>query len=92
MSGARYLIAGAMLALGAGYISNEVIAHRQAPLAMLRRVAATITCVENQMRYENLRFSCGTPLTFSDFRKLDMRADNRARSLRGGARSVAARP
>jgi hypothetical protein len=92
MSAFKYLVGGAVLVVGASYISNEVMANRQAPLAMLRRVAATITCVENQMLYENMRFSCGTPLTFSDFRKLDMRADNRARSLRGGARSVAAKP
>ncbi len=68
------LVSVAVLSQNPRLVSNAP----QEIVALARRIS---TCVDGSQRYRGIEFSCKTPVLFADIRKLDLRADNRARSL-----------
>jgi hypothetical protein len=73
----QILAALALLGL-AGFLHLNRAEVDQAPSAILRAADAARKCVEDKIIYGNLSLDCGTPVSFVDLRKLDMRSDNRA--------------
>jgi hypothetical protein len=74
----QILAALALLGL-AGFLHLNFARVDQAPSAILRAAEAAGKCVGDKIFYGNLSLNCGSPVSFVDLRKLDMRSDNRAR-------------
>jgi hypothetical protein len=58
---------------------NETVLE-EAPLAMVALAEKLSLCSASKGIYRGLGFTCDTPISFADVRKLDMRSDNRLRS------------
>lgn len=58
------------------------------PLAIVKLAEKVADCSGQKIRYKDLELDCKSAVSFSDIRKLDLRADNRARSLRKTAKFV----
>ncbi len=88
MSASKYFLGAALVVGAVIYLSGNRDSFYNTMHAMQRLARQTEACVESHMIYRNLVLDCKSPVSFSDFRKLDMRADHRARSLAGGAKKI----
>ncbi len=84
MTAAKYMLGALALIATAAMLSGNRAMVEQAPLAMWRVAIAARDCISDEMIYRNIRMRCGTPLSFADLRKLEMRADNRTLGQTGG--------
>jgi hypothetical protein len=90
MSATKYILGALGLLAIVSVMGTGRSSKPNAPLA-IAALARSLSCIEDHLLYRGLVMSCDSSVAFADIRKLDMRADNHARS-QGTVRIQAARP
>ncbi len=76
-----YLLTAACLLGGVAALGKNHNSVSNAPYAIVAIAQQLASCAHDTVVYRSITIDCRSPVSFADIRKLDMRADNAARSL-----------